>query len=43
MKYDFTSIEKKWQQVWEDKHVFEASADAVIANTEDMEVETEEV
>ena len=27
MKYDFTSIEKKWQQVWEDKHVFEASAD----------------
>ena len=27
MKYDFTSIEKKWQQVWEDKHVFEASDD----------------
>ena len=27
MKYDFTSIEKKWQKVWEDKRVFEASAD----------------
>ena len=27
MKYDFTSIEKKWQQVWEEKRVFEASAD----------------
>ena len=27
MKYNFTEIEKKWQQVWEDKHVFEASSD----------------
>ncbi|MBR4872646.1 MAG: leucine--tRNA ligase, partial [Clostridia bacterium] len=27
MKYDFTSIEKKWQQVWEEKRVFEASDD----------------
>ena len=27
MKYNFTEIEKKWQKVWEDKHVFEASAD----------------
>ena len=27
MKYDFTSIEKKWQQMWEEKRVFEASAD----------------
>ncbi len=27
MKYDFTNIEKKWQKIWEDKHVFEASSD----------------
>ena len=27
MKYNFTEIEKKWQQTWEEKHVFEASAD----------------
>ena len=27
MKYDFTNIEKKWQKVWEDQHVFEASND----------------
>ena len=27
MKYNFTEIEKKWQGVWEDKHVFEASDD----------------
>ena len=27
MKYDFTNIEKKWQNVWEDQHVFEASDD----------------
>ena len=27
MKYNFTEIEKKWQKVWEDQHVFEASAD----------------
>ena len=27
MKYDFTNIEKKWQKVWEDQHVFEASGD----------------
>ena len=27
MKYDFPNIEPKWQQRWEDAHVFEASAD----------------
>ena len=27
MKYDFPNIEPKWQQRWENAHVFEASAD----------------
>ena len=27
MKYDFPNIEPKWQQRWEEAHVFEASAD----------------
>ena len=27
MKYNFTEIEKKWQKVWDEKHVFEASED----------------
>ena len=27
MKYNFTEIEKKWQTIWDEKHVFEASED----------------
>ena len=24
MKYDYLSIEKKWQQKWDEAHIFEA-------------------
>lgn len=27
MKYDYTSIEKKWQNIWDEKHAFEAKND----------------
>ncbi len=27
MKYDFTSVEKKWQDIWEEKQVFAAAED----------------
>ena len=26
-RYDFKSIESKWQKIWEDEHTFEASDD----------------